>query len=82
MLAAFIGLAVLVYSRVHYAPKYLFFFDNANFAFALRHFDSAKHQPQPPGYPMFVALLHTIDIVRTTRTTLKSQQVFLALPQL
>lgn len=55
------GLVVLLFSRLHYAPKYLFFFDNANFAFALRRFDPALHQPQPPGYPMFVALLHAID---------------------
>jgi hypothetical protein len=55
------GLAVLVFSRLHYAPKYLFYFDNANFALALRRFDPALHQPQPPGYPLFVALLHLID---------------------
>ena len=61
--AGCVGLGVLLFSRLHYAPKYLFFFDNANFAFALRRFDPALHQPQPPGYPLFVALLHAIDLL-------------------
>ena len=53
-------LAVLAFSRLRYAPKYLFYFDNANFAFALRYFNPALHQPQPPGYPAFVGLLKVV----------------------
>jgi hypothetical protein len=44
-------------SRLLYAPPYLYFFDNANFALAIDRFDPGLHQPQPPGYPLFVALL-------------------------
>jgi hypothetical protein len=59
--AALLSLVILLISRLYYAPKYLFGFDNANFALAMRHFDPAMHQPQPPGYPMFVALLDLIN---------------------
>lgn len=61
-LAGTVGAAVLLFSRLHYAPKYLFFFDNANFALALESFNPALHQPQPPGYPVFVALLSAINV--------------------
>jgi len=54
------GLAVLLISRLHYAPKYLFHFDSANFALAIQSFNPFLHQPQPPGYPLFVALLDLI----------------------
>lgn len=30
--------------------------DSINFALGLRHFDSALHQPHPPGYPVYIAL--------------------------
>src|SRR5688500_6037313 len=30
--------------------------DSINFALGLRHFDVAQHQPQPPGYPVYIAL--------------------------
>jgi hypothetical protein len=43
------------------APEYLFHFDSVNFALALEDFNPALHQPQPPGYPLFVLftrLLH------------------------
>ena len=30
--------------------------DSVNFAFGVRHFDVAQHQPHPPGYPAFIAL--------------------------
>src|SRR5579885_584151 len=42
------------------APKYLYYFDSANFALSLEHFDPALHQPQPPGYPLFVGLIRVI----------------------
>jgi 4-amino-4-deoxy-L-arabinose transferase-like glycosyltransferase len=32
-------------------------FDDINFALAIGHFNPAQHQPQPPGYPLFVGLL-------------------------
>lgn len=54
-------LSVLVFTRLPLAPKYLYYFDSVNFALALENFDPSKHQPQPPGYPLFVGftrLLH------------------------
>ena len=30
--------------------------DSINFALGLREFDVARHQPHPPGYPVYVAL--------------------------
>jgi hypothetical protein len=56
-------LAILVITRWPIAPKYLYYFDSVNFALALEEFNPALHQPQPPGYPLFVAftkLIHTI----------------------
>lgn len=36
--------------------RHLYHVDNVNFALALDEFNPAKHQPQPPGDPMYVAL--------------------------
>ncbi len=76
MRAAFLVLALLalvIATRWTLAPKYLFYFDNINFALALEHFNPAKHQPQPPGYPLFVGLeqvIHTfIPSVKYTQLT-------------
>lgn len=45
------------------APKYLYHFDSVNFALAIDDFAPSKHQPQPPGYPLFVGLLKLIHPV-------------------
>ncbi|HLK48842.1 MAG TPA: glycosyltransferase family 39 protein [Bryobacteraceae bacterium] len=50
-------LAVLLVSRVPLAPRYLITFDEINFALSIDHFAPGAHQPQPPGYPLFVGLL-------------------------
>ena len=42
------------------APTRLFDFDAANFALALDNFQPLAHQPQPPGYPLYVALAKLI----------------------
>lgn len=55
--------AFLVLSRWLVAPSYLYYFDSANFALALKEFNPALHQPQPPGYPLFVALARLIGLV-------------------
>ena len=57
------GIAALlvVGTRLPLMPTHLYSFDSANLAFALEQFDPALNQPQPPGYPLFVAkakLLH------------------------
>ena len=42
-------------SRIPFRSRYLFAWDSANFALALDHYNVAFHQPQPPGYPVYVA---------------------------
>jgi hypothetical protein len=54
---------IVVLTRWALAPQYLYYFDSVNFALALDEYNPALHQPQPPGYPLFVAttrLLHLI----------------------
>ncbi len=48
---------ILVLTRIPFAPKYLFHFDSVNMALAIEDFDPHQHQPQPPGYPLYVVLL-------------------------
>lgn len=55
--------AAVVASRAIYAPKFLVNFDAANFALAIREFNPGMHQPQPPGYPVFVLLLKALDLL-------------------
>jgi 4-amino-4-deoxy-L-arabinose transferase-like glycosyltransferase len=62
----------LVATRWPLAPRYLYYFDSANFALALEHFDPALHQPQPPGYPLFVGLTRLIHLF-----VLSAERVFL-----
>ena len=52
--------AALVISRWALLPKYLLTFDEVNFALSIDRFDPRLHQPQPPGYPVFVALLKLV----------------------
>lgn len=60
-LAIFGGLAALLaLTRLPLAPKYLFYFDSVNMALSLTDFDPRKHQPQPPGYPLYVAFCRVI----------------------
>jgi hypothetical protein len=54
--------ALLTATRLPVAPKYLYFFDSVNFALAIDEFNPSKHQPQPPGYPLFVALLKLLHL--------------------
>src|SRR5690349_396848 len=55
--------AFLILSRWLVAPAYLYYFDSANFALALQEFNPALHQPQPPGYPLFVGLTRVIGLI-------------------
>jgi 4-amino-4-deoxy-L-arabinose transferase-like glycosyltransferase len=50
-----ITVALLLLTRVPVSAEYLSI-DNVNLAFSLENFDPNVHQPQPPGYPLFVAL--------------------------
>src|SRR5687767_2940889 len=53
-------LVILAATRLPLAPRYLYYFDSVNFALAIDEFNPSKHQPQPPGYPLFVALLKVV----------------------
>ena len=55
-------LAALIATRWTLAPKYLFYIDNINFARAVQEFNPMLHQPHPPGYPLFVALLKLLAV--------------------
>lgn len=56
-------LAFIVASRWPLAPPYLYYFDSTNFALSLEQFNPALHQPQPPGYALFVALIRIIHLL-------------------
>ncbi len=60
-LAILAGLALLLcLTRWPLAPKYLFYFDSVNMAYALEDFSPSEHKPQPPGYPLYVGLCRLI----------------------
>ncbi|HET6315440.1 MAG TPA: glycosyltransferase family 39 protein [Chloroflexota bacterium] len=54
VLAAALGLLTAL-TRIPFRSHYLFAWDSANFALALDRYNVAFHQPQPPGYPVYVA---------------------------
>jgi hypothetical protein len=49
---------LLLFLAAHLAflPRTLEDIDSINFAFGVRDYDVARHQPHPPGYPVYVAL--------------------------
>lgn len=49
---------VFIFLAVHllWLPRTLEDLDSVNFAFGVRDFDVARHQPHPPGYPVYIAL--------------------------
>jgi hypothetical protein len=51
------GLALLfLVAHVLFLPSTLEDIDSLNFALGIHDFDPTKHQPHPPGYPIFIAL--------------------------
>jgi hypothetical protein len=49
---------VILFLAAHlvWLPRTLEDLDSVNFALGVRDFDVAKHQPHPPGYPIYIAL--------------------------
>jgi len=63
-LALAVGLGALTaLSRIPFRSRSLFAWDSANFALALDQYNVAFHQPQPPGYPMYVAAANLTRLV-------------------
>ena len=48
--------AVFLALHLPYLPASLEDLDSINFALGLHAFDVARHQPHPPGYPLFIAI--------------------------
>ena len=55
-------MALLLLTRIPAAAQYLSV-DNVNLALALERFDPRIHQPQPPGYPFFVAFARLVNLL-------------------
>ena len=53
LIFGFVVLVLLILTRIPAMADY-FSIDNVNLAFSLEKFDPRIHQPQPPGYPLFV----------------------------
>ena len=65
---AYVVAAALLAAHVPFVAPSLEDIDSINFALGLRDFDPAKHQPHPPGSPVYIALgralLALVSIVR------------------
>ena len=48
--------ALFLVAHLAFLPPTLEDIDSINFAMGVRDFDVARHQPHPPGYPVFIAL--------------------------
>ena len=46
-----------------YLPQSLEDLDSINFALGVRQFDVARHQPHPPGYPVFILIAKAVHAV-------------------
>jgi hypothetical protein len=55
-------LGLVLLTRLPVMASYLSV-DNVNLAFSLEKFDPRIHQPQPPGYPFFVAFAKIVNLV-------------------
>ncbi len=55
--------ALTLITRIPLRSTQLFAWDSANFALALQHYNVAWHQPQPPGYILYVAAARLVHVV-------------------
>ena len=58
-------LLALLFLALHlpYLPQSLEDVDSINFALGLHAFDVARHQPHPPGYPLFIAAARAVRLL-------------------
>ncbi len=62
--AVWLLVAAVFLTRLPFMTQTLYAFDSANYALAVRDsYNVAFHRPQPPGYPLYVALAKGIDLV-------------------
>src|SRR5829696_7652044 len=52
-----------------YLPASLEDLDSINFALGIRQFDVARHQPHPPGYPVYIAVAKMVRAVTPSEVT-------------
>ncbi len=58
------GLAIVfLIAHLIFLPSTLEDIDSLNFALGIHDFDPSRHQPHPPGYPIFIALAKTARVV-------------------
>src|SRR4051812_43858307 len=53
---------VVLALHLPFLPRSLEDLDSINFALGVRHFDVARHQPHPPGYPLYIAAAKTLHV--------------------
>lgn len=72
-----LGLAALgLASRLPFVSHILYHWDSINFALAIQRYDIAHHQPQPPGYILYVLLARVINtLVSNPQWTLVGMSV-------
>ena len=71
------GLALLVLAtRLPFRSQVLYHWDSVNFAYAMREFNLAREQPQPPGYIVYVWLCRLVDgVFHDAQTTMVSLSI-------
>jgi hypothetical protein len=51
----------IIVSRVYFSFPFLYSWDSVQFALSIKEFDVIKHQPHPPGYILYSALLRVVN---------------------
>ena len=69
--SALIVVLALLFLGLHlpYLPTSLEDLDSINFALGIRQFDVARHQPHPPGYPVFIVIAKAVHAVAPAEAT-------------
>ncbi len=57
-----LGLVTLL-TRLPFTSQYLYHWDLVNFAMAIQHYDIVKHQPQPPGYVLYILAARLVNFI-------------------
>src|SRR5919197_2625657 len=72
--------AAVFATRLPFMTEWLYGFDSANYALAVRdYYNVAHHRPHPPGYPLYVAIARVIDLaVRDANRSLILEGVLLS----